>query len=82
MFFKDCIYVARLLLAQQCIMTEGIFVTLGKYLSTVLCLAKFSVSLTFLYDGTDTHTDIWTDRLFSENIILDILVFKVPYYDL
>ena len=45
-----------------------------------LCLAKFSVSATFFggrdgTDGTDKQTDrqtdIRTDRLFSENIILD-----------
>ena len=37
---------------------------------------KFSVSVTFFCDGTgrdvtDGQTDTWTDRLFSENIILD-----------
>ena len=31
---------------------------------------KFYVSVTFWGDG-DRRTDIWTDRLFSENIILD-----------
>ena len=39
-----------------------------------LSSVKFSVSLTFFgmgRDRTDGHMDIWTDRLLSENTILD-----------
>ena len=28
-------------------------------------------------DGTDRQTDIWTDRLFSGNIILDKITFSI-----
>ena len=70
-----------LCLAQHC---SGINVTLNVFLSPLkyiwqLYSVKFSVSVTFFCDGTgrdgtwrtDGQTDIGTDRLFSENIILD-----------
>ena len=55
---------------------------------------KFSVSVTFFCDGTgrdvtdgrtNGQTDIGTDRLFSENVILDYnnslsLHFRLKYY--
>ena len=51
------------------------------YLTTLL-IKVFSFS-DFLgvrdEDVTETGTDIWTDRLFSENIILDMKDMKCEY---
>ena len=40
---------------------------------------KFSVSVTFFCDGTgrDVTDGIWTDRFFSENIILDAMLLTL-----
>ena len=42
---------------------------------------KFSVSVPFFCDGTgrDKRTDIGTDRLFSENVILDVFHWSLFY---
>ena len=57
-------------------MTLNVFLSHLKYILQ-LSLVKFSVSLTFFQgrtgqDGHTTHRGTWTDRLFLENIILDI----------
>ena len=58
-------------------MTGCIFVTLIVYLTTLLSKV-FSFDDFFGgqgRDGTDRRTNIWTDRCFSENIILDVLAY-------
>ena len=51
--------------------SECIFVTLEIHLTTffseIFCFGDF------FCDGTDKQTDIGTDKLFSENIILDVM---------
>ena len=49
--------------------------------------ATFSVPMTFVGDRdggkmgwTNGQTDIWTDRLFSENIILDLFHITKQFY--
>ena len=69
-------------------MTLNIFLSPVKYILQI-CLAKFSISATFLggRDGTgqtgrEDGTDIGTDRLFSENIILDFEMYLIRFHEM
>ena len=65
--------------------SECIFVTLEIHLTTlfseIFCFGDFFFVTGLDQTGRDRQTDIGTDRLFSENIILDRLLIRVMMFE-